>query len=846
MTEGTEYYQHIGELQKALRERHEQLRSKIKTLHQELVQDEIESTQRVTLLLSQVDSVKREYELLEARTERLRQKKRQFELFVTSSNQRPTVFGTSNYGAHNVSDLGQFSTKLGPQPDAISTIRTSIQHNEQQFQHPFSPFSVPSAPNVYPSSYNIPASLQSTRINVQGPMMVPQPQCAENVSFPQRPVPQNGGNILGSSGHGQINYIPNNAYNAGDPTYNPQTLGNKATGYSHPSEENFAANIQINRSQYTTEVIPEKQQILQGVVINEDETTTGNLNRISSKVNYQHIEPERNSRDITITNNHDFNTESVKQPLSQSSTSISHHAQAFLSQEEPSYLHTVSGHYPQEFRQPVQHPSSSREISSHSHEAQKLPEGTTSVGFHPTIRESPKNQAIVKSCEYNTVLMEDSRSRNLYASDAINAEVKSQQAENVVMERELEVQKDQSHCESNRMLDDEQYKASVNMPVKQGEWRNVPESLDPSDEQLLYRPSSVEEENNVYQDVKVPNYVSDETQIGDVTVDNYESSLEMKKVDDTILLKETEVNEAEPVEERTPEVYESRRPSTFTQVEPESINQSQKEVTPRPPEPESTPESHEEVTPESTPESHEEVTPRPHISKEKVDAMKSDTSDDNEPSPTKKNAYGGTIQSSSQDTSLSRPFPQNAANNIDDDDSDFFDRDVPVTSSRAYKSLLGDMAIGGPGIPTESDSDDIEGQMSALAVRENPAKRPNSRPFASSIPSLRPKPPSTDTDSVDSVEAAIQAAMIKAKQEKADASDKNQESVKVTETSNTESRSSLDMEKEIAPVSTGGNKLLKGISKPSGALNLKLDSDSESCGVSGGDNESEDDFDFYD
>lgn len=39
--------------------------------------------------------------------------------------------------------------------------------------------------------------------------------------------------------------------------------------------------------------------------------------------------------------------------------------------------------------------------------------------------------------------------------------------------------------------------------------------------------------------------------------------------------------------------------------------------------------------------------------------------------------------------------------------------------------------------------------------------RPVFKPFASSIPSLRSTPGDTDTDSVDSVEAAIQAAMRK-------------------------------------------------------------------------------------
>lgn len=50
-----------------------------------------------------------------------------------------------------------------------------------------------------------------------------------------------------------------------------------------------------------------------------------------------------------------------------------------------------------------------------------------------------------------------------------------------------------------------------------------------------------------------------------------------------------------------------------------------------------------------------------------------------------------------------------------------------------------------------------------LATNDFEFFRPNFKPFASSIPSLRPAPPSTDTDSVDSVEAAIQAAMNKPK-----------------------------------------------------------------------------------
>ncbi|KAK7072485.1 hypothetical protein SK128_023946 [Halocaridina rubra] len=96
MADLKEYHRQVSDIQKALRERelyhlelekknmmrlhrrekrHERLKAKIKTLQGELIQDELESTQRVTLLLAQVEAIKREYEMLEAQTERLRQKK---------------------------------------------------------------------------------------------------------------------------------------------------------------------------------------------------------------------------------------------------------------------------------------------------------------------------------------------------------------------------------------------------------------------------------------------------------------------------------------------------------------------------------------------------------------------------------------------------------------------------------------------------------------------------------------------------------------------------------------------------------------------------------------------------
>ncbi|XP_066947365.1 protein IWS1 homolog A-like [Macrobrachium rosenbergii] len=873
MTEGTEYYQQIGQLQKALRERelhrlelerehlarlqrrekrHDQLRSKIKALHQELIQEEIESTQRVTLLLSQVDSVRREYELLEARTERLRQKKRQFELFVTSSSQRPAYVGTSSYGAQNINDPGQYGDRLRPQPDAISAIRTSLQLSEQQIRHPLAPFYVPSFQDVYPSSSTIPASSQLPSGKAQGPMVMPYPQTAEHLNLPRMPVPQSEGNVLGPSDRNQLYYGGNSAYNSGDPAYNPQTLAKRATGDSHLSGDNFAAHMQGNRSQYITKTIPGKEQISEGIVVDEDEAAISNMNRASLRTGYQNSELEGISRNIIIADDHAFirgpeKASGQQQPFFQPSSNLTYHAQGLSSQDNTLQPHARSGHYPQESLQPVHHPLPA---PSKSHNVQTSLESTARTDFHPAHTASPTNQVTSRSSRDYVNQMEDRRIVNLHAPDASHKEEGSPSAEQVVSMRELEVLHDPSSHERGLGLEDVNYEAYIK---QEEEMRNVLESLHSANEQLSHQYDSIEEEKVGGPDVQILNDVPHERQRNGVTVDNDRSTLGMRSVDDAGLQKDPDVTEADPAEEQTPEVVEADlvEEQTPEQTEADPVEETTPEVVEVDPVEKQTPEvcdsqrsstsSQEES--ESVPERQEDMTPG-SLDNERIVTMESDTSDDKEPEPPKRSTHGETIQSPSRDTSFSKSYPQNTANKADeDDDSDFFDREIPVTASRAYKSLVGDMSIGGPGIPTESDSDDIEGQMSALTVRGNPVKKPTFRPFASSIPSLRPKPPSTDTDSVDSVEAAIQAAMTKVKEEKPDSSDKNQEPAKVTETSSTESKPPVA--KEAAPVPAGGTKPMKGKSKPSGALNLKLDSDSESCEVSGGDNDSDDDFDFY-
>ncbi|XP_045111570.1 uncharacterized protein LOC123504801 isoform X2 [Portunus trituberculatus] len=186
--------------------------------------------------------------------------------------------------------------------------------------------------------------------------------------------------------------------------------------------------------------------------------------------------------------------------------------------------------------------------------------------------------------------------------------------------------------------------------------------------------------------------------------------------------------------------------------------------------------------------------------------------------------------------------------NVDDSDTDFFDQNTNVTNSAAYRSLVGGMRKGSDG--TDSEIDEAEGQVSAIISKpQTPLSRPTFKPFAASIPSLRPAQPDTDTDSMDSVEAAIQAAMKK----------KDLEAVTESPRESPQHPPSSSLKQECT--SETSNEPVKpvpvkpGIDKASGkktqntptALQINLDSECESYEVSGGGEASdEDDFDFYD
>ncbi|XP_071527092.1 uncharacterized protein [Panulirus ornatus] len=107
MADMAEYDHQLSEIQKAVREReihrlelekqrlrkthrrekrYEELQDKIKELHRELVQEELEAKHRFQNLLAQVDALRREHQLLEAHTERLRQKKCQYEMQLAKTN----------------------------------------------------------------------------------------------------------------------------------------------------------------------------------------------------------------------------------------------------------------------------------------------------------------------------------------------------------------------------------------------------------------------------------------------------------------------------------------------------------------------------------------------------------------------------------------------------------------------------------------------------------------------------------------------------------------------------------------------------------------------------------------
>ncbi|XP_050713024.1 uncharacterized protein LOC126996522 [Eriocheir sinensis] len=175
-------------------------------------------------------------------------------------------------------------------------------------------------------------------------------------------------------------------------------------------------------------------------------------------------------------------------------------------------------------------------------------------------------------------------------------------------------------------------------------------------------------------------------------------------------------------------------------------------------------------------------------------------------------------------------------------DSDFFDQNINVKDSVAYKSLVSGGRRGTVGM--ESESDEAEEQLSALTTKpQTTPPRPVFKPFAASIPSLRPAPADTDTDSVDSVEAAIQAAMKKKDQAAASESSSQVQQPQSPLKEEEKSEPSTEQKGVIKP----GTDRVLGTSKPKAAVPINLESDAESYEVSvGADASDEDDFDFYD
>ncbi|KAK4290278.1 hypothetical protein Pmani_036808 [Petrolisthes manimaculis] len=185
-----------------------------------------------------------------------------------------------------------------------------------------------------------------------------------------------------------------------------------------------------------------------------------------------------------------------------------------------------------------------------------------------------------------------------------------------------------------------------------------------------------------------------------------------------------------------------------------------------------------------------------------------------------------------------------------EDDSDFYGHTSPITASAAYQQ----MAKGGVDVGTESESEGVEDVLAPPSLARKMPPRPSYKTFASSIPSLRPGPGGTDTDSVDSVEAAIQAAMKgKNKEEKTTSNgpDVNESRVGGGATSEGVKKSAMEAGEETemrAEKKMGKSKVEEHKkSRPPAALHLTLESDEESCAVSAGAEASdEDDFDFYD
>ncbi|XP_063595293.1 uncharacterized protein LOC134772264 [Penaeus indicus] len=929
MGDMSEYYRQISEIQRAVRERemyrlelekerllktqrrekrHEELRAKVKSLHKELVREELEAAQRVRKLLSQVEAVTREHQLLEAQTEKLRKRKQQYEaqlemaypnLKSNSSNfylndlyQTGLGPGFIQSSAANASIFPQGANIMGNIPLRANTSGSMFQRASTPMPaasmsslNPFSaavPQVSPIPPSLAPTSHgsvqqpgnsfasgNMASQVTSNQMTVPQPLLhpgVPQPSlnlsqqelANRNVNFP------NGGLVSSVSSAvpvvtSQIQYPYQG--NAPQPPLSEQ--GGFNTSLSNPSS--FVARslpLVYESGQLLPEAhagVSSDKPFHQDTQPSHTLTSQANANPVQNPVDVYldtlslHSMQRKSAANSIPTGRTDTtSTAPHLEPISTSqnnqgisSPNILENPEIKIKAEEqqidpaaPSHNETpVINNFP-------------RLASQQSEEA------STSTGLptRPTVTGLSEAHSI-DSVQANNEMMEESLplapQEQAPSQDGSGSNVLSA---STVNNKQGEISLGKTDSASNSASRD---LSSRGNSVDSSSAYHIPDNKQPenAEKQLISKRGSesgdtekqseshtkLESENAV----KITSETNDNTKI--TTAKENTSGIHQQKdqkpdskANTTPSTSTGNSNQKSlPSASSTDERSISNSKISSLQSKDSSLTSTSSDIKAK------------DETQAPPPTSHAETNKPTPSEPGKVTVAQAVKKDDPIPKPnSSKVQVSQPSVSSLTDTSSTAPTPSLPVKPLQpkpftaqdpDEDSDFFDRDVPVTATAAYKAMVSGTRAPGTGIPTESDSDDLENQMSAMvAKREVPKSRPVFKPFASSIPSLRPAPPSTDTDSVDSVEAAIQAAMNKPKDQAP-----GEKPVPPPESSTAPSQAENPTGTKAAPASAP--RALLGKTRPSAALQLNLDSDSESGGVSAGaDASDDDDFDFYD
>ncbi|XP_047485776.1 flocculation protein FLO11-like isoform X2 [Penaeus chinensis] len=934
MGDMSEYYRQISEIRKAVRERemyrlelenerllktqrrekrHEELRAKVKSLHKELVREELEAAQRVRKLLSQVEAVTREHQLLEAQTEKLRNRKQQYEaqleraypnLKSNSSNfylndlyqtgLRPGFIpsaASASIFPQGANILGNFPLGANTSGSMLQRASTPMPASSMSNLNPFCaavPQVSPIAPSLAPTSHgsvqqpgnsfasgNMASQVTSNQMTVPQPLLHPGvPQPSLNLSqqeLANRNVNLRNGGLVSSASSAvpvvtsQIQYPYQE--NAPQPPLSEQ--GGFNTSLSNPSSFVARSLSMVNESgQLLPEAyhrhagVPSDKPFHQDTQPSHTLTSQGIANPVQNPVDVYfdtlslHSMQRKSAANSVPTGRTD--TTSTAPPLEPISTS-----QNYQGISTPNILENPEIKIKAEEQQidpAVPSHNEAPVINNFSRLASQLSEeASTSTGLptRPTVTGLSEAHSI-DSVQANNEMMDESLPLSPQEqAPSQGGSGSNELSSSTVNNKQGEISLGKTDSASNSASRDlsshgNSVDSSSAYHIRDKQPERKPEN---AEKQLISKRDSEsggtekQSESNTKSEsenaVKITNETNDSTKIA-AAKENTAGIHQQKdqkpdsKANTTPSTSTGNSNQKSlPSAPSTDERSISNSKISSLQSKDSSLTSTSSDIKAK----------NETQAPSPTPHTD---TNKPNPSEpEKVSVAQAVKKADPIPKPdTSKVQVSQPSVSSLTDTSSTAPTPslpvkpsqpKPFAARDPDEDSDFFDRDVPVTSTAAYKAMVSGTRAPSTGIPTESDSDDLENQMSAMvAKREVPKSRPAFKPFASSIPSLRPAPPSTDTDSVDSVEAAIQAAMNKPKDQVT-----GEKPVPPPETSTAPSQA--ENPKGIKAASAPAPRALLGKTRPSAALQLNLDSDSESGGVSAGAEASdEDDFDFYD